>query len=60
MKLDEFKKQVAGLSPNTELILLRNGDYEKLSNIEIVKSEEGYVLDQQVEGITNKKVIILY
>jgi len=63
MKLDELKKLLVGLKPDTEVILScdsEGGSYRKLGTVEIAKSEEGYILDQQIEGITNKKVIILY
>ena len=63
MKLDELKKLLVGLKPDTEIILNcdnEEGSYRKLTGVEVGKSEEGTSLDEQVKGITNKKVVILF
>lgn len=63
MKLDELKKLLVGLKPDTEIILNcdnEGGSYRKLTGVEVGKSEEGTALDEQVKGITNKKVVILF
>jgi len=62
MKLDELKKLLVGLKPDTEVILCIGGKvtHKKLENVEIAKTESGTLLDEEITGITNKKVIILY
>jgi hypothetical protein len=63
MTIDEFKKELAGLKGNTEILLSINCDgdsYRKLTSVEKGKIEEGDVVSQEVPEVVNKKVIILY
>lgn len=62
MKLDELKKLLVGLKPDTEIVLCVAGKltYKKLETVEIAKAESGTLLDEEITGITNKKVIILF
>ena len=62
MKLDELKKLLVGLKPDTEVVLAVMGklSYKKLESVEVAKTESGTLLDEEITGITNKKVIILY
>ena len=58
MILKELRRQISGLSDETQLVLLIEGTYHKIGNVNVGKTIEGDVLSEQIPECTNKKVII--